>query len=169
MKTKFLSIIIISFFSLSITAQTNIPFYEQIAFDFYKNEIIEKSEEREKYKITQNLKSIFYLSTECLKNKVYNEKEIKKLQNSLYFKGYRLNLSKIDKKTFRKAKKINKNSNKENFVEVSIAYEFEGRIFVVISELNSGQGKDYIFEFNNDGKIIDWCKSSEYTQMIFGL
>ena len=63
----------------------------------------------------------------------------------------------------------NKNSNKENFVEVSIAYEFEGRIFVVISELNSGQGKDYIFEFNNDGKIIDWCKSSEYTQMIFGL
>ena len=40
---------------------------------------------------------------DLLVNKVQSlEKEIKKLQNSLYFKGYRLNLSKIDKKTFRK-------------------------------------------------------------------
>lgn len=64
-------------------------------------------------------------------------------------------------------KKINKSSNSGVFVEVSRAYEFNDRIFVIIHEFVASQGKKYTFEFDKNGNIIDWCKSSEYVQLQF--
>jgi len=166
-KTTLISIILFSTSIICCRAQSDNPFYEQNAFDFYRTEIVQKTQIKGKLKITTKLKSLYYLSAECLKNKIYNEKNIKILHNSKYFQGYQLNIKDIDRKQFRKVKKINKNLNSEKFVEVSVAYEFENRIFVVIYEFVAGHYRDYTFEFNREGKIIDWCKSSETEQLIF--
>ena len=148
-------------------AQSNGPFLEQIAFDFYRTEILAKSPIKKRIKINKELNSIYYLDADCLKNKIQNEKNIDKYQNSKYFDGYRLDLKTIDKKQFRIVKKTNKSSNSEVFVEVSIAYEFNDRIFVIIHEFVASQGKKFTFEFDKNGNIIDWCKSSEYVQLQF--
>ena len=163
---KILIIIILLVSNLNCIAQSNEPFWEQIAFDFYRTEILQKSPIKKRIKISKELNSIYYLKADCLKNKIINEKEIN-LVKSKHFENFELDLEKIDKKQFRIVKKIDKLSNSEVFVEVSKAYEFNGRIFVVINEFVASQGKKYTFEFDKNGNIIDWCKSSEYLQLQF--
>ncbi|MEY2702471.1 MAG: hypothetical protein RLY43_1104 [Bacteroidota bacterium] len=164
---KTLTLIIFFLSTLYCIAQSHEPFLEQIAFDFYSTNILAKTPIKKRIKISKELNSIYYLDADCLINKIHNEKNIDKYQNSKYFDGYQLDLKAIDKKQFRKVKKINKSSNSEVFVEVSIAYEFNDRVFVVIHEFIESQGKKYTFEFDKNGNIIDWCKSSEYVQLQF--
>jgi hypothetical protein len=147
-------------------AQSKEPFFEQIAFDFYRAEILQKSPIKKRIKISKELNSIYYLNADCLKNKIINEKKLNFVKSE-YFGNFQLDLEKIDKKQFRIVKKIDKLSNSEVFVEVSTAYEFKDRIFVVIHEVVASQGRKYTFEFDKNGNIIDWCKSEEYTQLIF--
>lgn len=163
MVNKKILIIIFLVSTLNCIAQSNDSFWEQIAFDFYRTEILPKSPIKKRIKINKELNSIYYLSADCLKNKINNEKKLN-LVESKYFE---LNLEKIDKKQFRIVKKINKLSNSEVFVEVSEAYEFNERIFVVINEFDASRGKKYTFEFDKNGNIIDWCISSEYIQLQF--
>lgn len=161
-------IFLLSFFSiLYCNAQTETPFYEQIALGFYNSEIISKSNFNVKLKISDKLESIHYIDAECLKNKLINEKNITSLKKSKVSQGYNLNLKNLDKKRFKKVKKIKNYLKKENYVVVSIAQEFNNRIFVVINEIVEGKGKMFTFEFDLDGKIIDWCNSAEYVQIIF--
>lgn len=163
---KILIIIILLVSNLNCIAQSNEPFWEQIAFDFYRTEILQKSPIKKRIKISKELNSIYYLNADCLKNIIINEKEIN-LVKSKYFENFELDLEKIDKKQFRIVKKIDKLSNSEVFIEVSEAYEFNERIFVVINEFVASRGKKYTFEFDKNGNIIDWCKSSEYLQLQF--
>ena len=161
-------IYLLTFFSiLNCKAQTETPFYEQIALDFYNSEIISKSNLNVKLKISDKLKSIHYIDAECLKNKLINEKNITSLKKSKVFQGYNLNLKNLDKKRFKKVKKIKNYLKKENYVVVSIAQEFDNRIFVVINEIVESKGRMYTFEFDLNGKITDWCNSAEYVQITF--
>lgn len=161
-------IFLLSFFSiLYCKAQTETPFYEQIALDFYNSEIILKSKFNVKLKISDKLKSIHYIDAECLKSKLTNEKNIISLKKSKVFQGYSLNLKNLDKKSFKKVKKIKNYLKKENYVVVSIAQEFNNRIFVVINEMVESEGRMFTFEFDLNGKIIDWCNSGKYVQIIF--
>ena len=164
---KTLTFIIFLASTFYCVAQSNGPFLEQIAFDFYRTEILPNSPIKKRIKINKELNSIYYLDADCLKNKIHNEKNIGNYQNSKYFDGYRLDLKTIDKKQFRIVKKINKSSNSGVFVEVSRACELNDRIFVIIHEFVASQGKKYTFEFDKNGIIIDWCKSSEYVQLEF--
>jgi len=145
----------------SCRAQSDIPFHEQIAFDFYCSEIIGDSQFKERLRVSTDFNSLFYISAECLKDKIYNEKKIEVYQKSKYFQGYLLDLKKLDKTQFKKVKHINKYSNSNNYVSVSNAYTFNNLIFVQIEELVENDEKTFTFEFDEKGNIIDWCLSSK--------
>lgn len=154
-------------FSFYCNAQSDSPFYEQTALDFYASDILPKSNINVRLKITDDLKSIHYIDADCLKDKVINEKNISFLKKSKVFQGYKLNIKKLDKKQFKKVIKIKDYLEKENYIIVSIAHEFNNRIFVIINEMIESKGRIFTFEFDLNGKIIDWCKSSESVQIIF--
>ncbi len=157
---KIIIIILINLFFLNGSSQTCDTFIEQTAFEYYKKEILPKNSIKKRFKITENLSRIFYLDASCLKNKIYNEKDIVPVPSLKYRQGYRFNF-KEDKKLFRKVKSINKFSNNESYVEVSVAYKFDNRFFVVIREFIGAHGKTYTFEFDEKGNMIDYCLSSE--------
>lgn len=162
---KIIAITIISLLSLNGSAQSIDSFIEETAFNYYKTNILPKSSIKKKLKISENLSVIYYLDASCLKDKIENEKIIVSVPSLKYRQGYRFNL-KNDKKQFKKVKHINKNSNTEMFVEVSTAYVFNNRFFVVINEFIKVYGKTYTFEFDKYGNIIDWCLSSESIRVI---
>lgn len=152
---------LLSFVSiLNCKAQTEIPFYEQIAFDFYNSEIIPKSNFNVKLKIPQHFSSTNYVNAECLKNKIVNEKNISTLKKSKASQGYTLTFKNLNKKKFKKVKKINTDTNKENYILVSQAIEFNNRIFVIIRDQVNINQREFTFEFDSTGNIIDWCQSS---------
>lgn len=167
MKNRTLIFTLFLWFSIYCKAQENTPFYEQTALDFYNSEILKTSDLNVRLKISDDLKSIHYIDAECLIKKIVNEKNISSLKTSKYFEGYSLSLKNIDKKLLKKVKKINNDFRKENYVIISIAQEFNNRIFVVINEIAEGKGRIFTLEFNKSGNIIDWCKSSEYIKMTF--
>ena len=96
-----------------------------------------------------------------------NEKNISSFRNSKASQGYKLNLKNLEKKRFKKVKKIKYYLNKENYVVISTAQEFNNRIFVIINEMAESNGRMFTLEFDLNGKIIDWCKSSDYVKIIF--
>lgn len=171
MRKKIKTIITITFVFFALIfdcrAQSNIPFHEQIAFDFYCTEIIGTSHFKERLKVSTDLNSLFYMSAECLKDKIYNEKNIERYQNSKIYQGYTIDLKKINKTQFKKVKHINRNSKSENYIAISSAFIFKNRIFVQIEELVENKERTFTFEFDEKGKIIDWCLSAESTRIIF--
>jgi hypothetical protein len=167
MKRIVLFILLSSFYTIYCEAQTDIPFYEQTALDFYNSEILPRSNIDIKLKISDDLKSIHYIDAECLKNEKINEKNISSFRNSKASQGYKLNLKNLEKKRFKKVKKIKYYLNKENYVVISTAQEFNNRIFVIINEMAESNGRMFTLEFDLNGKIIDWCKSSDYVKIIF--
>lgn len=162
---KIITIVLINFFSLNGKAQSDVTFIEQTAFEYYKKEILPKYFMKKRLKISETLSSINYLDARCLKNKVQNEKNLISVPSLKYRQGYRFIL-KNDKKLFKKVKNINKFSNAESYVEVSKAYMYDNRLFVVINEFFEAYGKTYTFEFDEKGNMIDWCLSSETLRII---
>jgi hypothetical protein len=158
MQKPYLLLIIISIYSSLCEAQSGEPFYEQIAFEFYCSKILEKSEINVRLKINGDLNYVNYIDADCLKEKITNEKNftIKPKNN---FDTLFLELKNINKKKFKIVKKINTNTNKENYLLVSRTLEVENRIFVIINEMVNVNGRGYTFEFDSAGNIIDWCQS----------
>jgi hypothetical protein len=151
---------------MNCNAQSNEPFFEEIAFNFYKSEILKNNSNKKRLKITENFTSIFYISAECLTDKVFNEKNIVSYQYS-NLDYLQLDLSNINSKQFKVVKKLNENSNRENYITISRAQIFNSRIFVVINKFVNGYGEIYTFEFNKAGEIIDFCLSGKYMRLIF--
>ncbi|MQP24676.1 hypothetical protein GFJ94_06325 [Flavobacterium sp. LMO8] len=156
MQKPFLLLVFISIYSSFCLAQSDEPFYEQIAFEFYCSEILAKSEIDLRLKINGHLNYVNYISADCLKEKIINEKNftIKPKNN---FDTLFLELKNINKKKFKIVKKINTNTNKENYLLVSRSLEVENRIFVIINEMVNVNGRGFTFEFDSAGNIIDWC------------
>lgn len=163
-KTNLL-LILFSIYSSLCIAQSEEPFYEQIAFEFYCSEILEKSDIDVRLKINGNLNYVNYISADCLKEKIINEKNftIKPKNN---FDTLFLELKNINKEKFKIVKKINTNTNKENYLLVSKSLEVENRIFVIINEMVNVNGRGFTFEFDSGGNIIDWCQSSKSVFLI---
>ena len=160
---KLYFIIFIIYSSLCI-AQSNEPFYEQTAFEFYSTEILEKSDFNVRLKITGVLNYPYYIDADCLKNKIINEK---KFNIKFNFDTSFLDFKKIDKTKFKRVKKINTNTNKENYVSVSTTIEFENRLFVIIRDQVNVNQREFTFEFDSNGNIIDWCQFSTSVFLIF--
>lgn len=165
MQKSYLLLVFISIYSSFCLAQSDEPFYEQIAFEFYCSEILAKSDIDVRLKINGNLNYVNYIDADCLKEKIINEKNftIKPKNN---FKNLFLELKNINKKKFKIVKKINTNTNKENYLLVSRSLEFENRIFVIINEMINVNGRGFTFEFDSAGNIIDWCQSSKSVLII---
>lgn len=165
MQKPFLLLVFISFYSSFCIAQSNEPFYEQIAFEFYCSEILAKSDIDVRLKINGDLNDVNYIDADCLKEKIINEKNftIKPKNN---FDTLFLELKNINKKKFKIVKKINTNTNKENYLLVSRSLEVENRIFVIINEMVNVNGRGFTFEFDSAGNIIDWCQSSKSVFLI---
>lgn len=166
MKNIIITAIFISWFSIHCKAQESVPFYEQLAFDFYNSEILPNSDLSVRLKISDEMQFMNYIDAACLKEKIINEKNISTVENSNSFENYGLNLENINKKYLKKVWKIKNDSRKADYVVVSTAQVYTRRIFVVIRQMAEGRGKVYTFEFNTSGEIIDWCQSSQYLQLI---
>jgi len=159
-------------------AQKTEPFYEQIAFDFYSNQILKEIPVNKKITVAKELnytKSIHYLPSDCLKNKIENKKNandinIAKHISDLKIKKYELDLSKTNRNQFRVIKKLNVNDrgliNHKNSIFLYKPKLFEERVFVIIDQVLESNGTVYTIELDKKGNIIDWCKSSEYEQLI---
>jgi len=147
--------------------------FEQKAFDLYKTEILDSFPVNKKIKIYQYAfdfrPNVFWFSTpNCLENIVWkNNKQFEEI--SLYKEkkiGFdsKLDFSKIDKKQFKV--KLN---GKGNFPKLFISSPHiekgdDKRIFINLYEKHS-ERKEYIYhiEFNQDQKIINWCRTEHYT------
>ncbi len=167
-KRNYIQFFILFISSYNCFSQSEKPFYEQIAFDFYKESILKTYPVKRKITIYKSLtynseEEIYYIPSNCLKNEISNnEKKIEKLEFSKYWKTFEdmrlnLDLKDINKKQF----KIRKNNN-GSFPKLYIHYPkiYKNRIFVILHEKKLNNGKYYIIEFNESGEIIDWCLST---------
>lgn len=151
-------------------SQTEFPFYEQIAFDFYQSTLIDSFPTKRKVKVYPYVmdfhpnKGGFYLPS-CLgvdwkKNNSF--KEIKKYvetQLQIDSDRFELNFSNLNKKKFKVKKR-----GKGNYPRLHITAPYQEinkteRIFVNVHEIHKHLYVTYHLEFNNKGKIINWCRT----------
>lgn len=156
-------------------SQTEFPFYEQIAFDFYQSTLIDSFPTKNRVKVykyaTEFHTGLFSLhntftTPNCLNNIAWKNndqfKVIKSyLENQMQTDSnlFELDFSNLNKKKF----KIKKNG-KGNFPKLFITppnKEESGteRIFVNIYEKHSEKTVNYHFEFSRIGEIISWCRT----------
>ena len=165
------------FFCLSFKcfAQSNYLFYEQLAFDFYREEILKKFPVKEKITVYKSLnydssEEIYYVPSNGLKTKIPNQRDsINRIDFSKYWKNinankFKLNLTNIDKKQF-KIKKSNNGSFPKLFVHYPKVYK--ERVFVIVHQKHESSGTYFTIEFDQNGKIIDWCKSYYETVPVY--
>ncbi|MFC0603051.1 hypothetical protein [Winogradskyella pulchriflava] len=156
-------------------SQTEFPFYEQIAFDFYESTLIDSFPTKKKVKVykyaTEFHTGVFSLhntftTPNCLNNITWISNDQFKviesyIENQMQVDSnlFELDFSNLDKTKF----KVKKNG-KGNYPKLFITppnKEENGteRIFVNIYEKHSEKTVNYHFEFNKTGEIIDWCRT----------
>jgi len=150
--------------------QTNTSFYEQVAFDLYRTEIIDSFPVKKRIKVYKYSfqPTLFYFFTpSCLTNIVWKSndqfqpiKEYTESQWNIDSNRFELDFSNLDKKQF-KIKKIGRGSYPKLFISPPYKEnKNDERIFVNIYEKHS-ERKEVIYhiEFNKSGEIINWCQS----------
>jgi hypothetical protein len=139
-------------------AQEEFPFYEQIAFDFYRTNIISKDTVKKRisiYKVieTNKLTENLFWYPRCLEK--FNPKEYKDSHHNLSRKK-ELILDDIEKGKF-KIKKYGKGKYPKLFVSQSLLFE-QNRILVMLTKIYKWRGELYYVEMNKEGIVTDWCK-----------
>ena len=156
-------------------SQTEFPFYEQIAFDFYQTKLIDSFPTKRKVKVYPYVLDFHpdyfvFHNPSCLGIKWKNNKQFEPLaeyiETQMQFDSNRfeLDFSNIDKKKF-KVKKREKGSYPRLHITAPHK-EIDGteRIFVNIHETHEHLWISYHLEFNENGEIIDWCRN--YAEII---
>ena len=106
------TIIFFLIINIDCFSQSEYPFYEQLAFNFYKDTILEIYPVERKIIVFKSLnydsgEEIYYVPSNCLKTKLPNYgKNIGKLEYSKYWRRFEdmrldLDLTNIDKKKFK--------------------------------------------------------------------
>jgi hypothetical protein len=160
-------------------AQKKMPFYEQIAFDFYRSEIIDSFPVKKRIKIYKYAYDFqpnthWFYTPSCLTNIVGKGskqfipiKEYVDNQWRIESDKFELDFSELDKKQF-KIKKSGKGSFPKLFISSPhIVKGNNKRIFVNIFVKHS-ERKEVIYhlEFNQSGIIKNWCQSVLETVII---
>jgi hypothetical protein len=150
-------------------AQTEFPFYEQIAFDFYQSKIIDSFPTKKKVKVYPYVIDFHpsgnvFSNPTCLgvvwkSNEQFKEMEsYVESQHQIDSDRFELDFSNLDKKKF-KVKKRGKGSDPRLYITPpNIEKNGNERIFVNIYETYESKYVTYYFEFNDKGNIINWCR-----------
>ena len=166
MKKILLQILILGIGATSSFSQTKEPFYEQIAFDYFRVEILTETQKSQKIKI--ELDNYFW-ATQSDKKKIIkyflnsNNRE-SDLTESLDFDKYGFPLNLKKDKRFKRKRFWNGNSPK---IEISVPIEFkEQKVFIIIKLINKNKGKLYYLEMDKGGKVLNYCTDSYISMTI---
>lgn len=156
-------------------SQTEFPFYEQIAFDFYQSTLIDSFPTKKKVKVypfVLDFQPDYFVfnNPSCLGIKWRSNEQFEPIkdyvesQMNIDSDRFELDFSKLDKKKF-KVKKRGKGSYPRLHITAPHK-EIDGteRIFVNIHETHEYLWISYHLEFNENGEIINWCRN--YAEVI---
>lgn len=150
-------------------AQTKFPFYEQIAFDFYQTKIIDSFPTKKKVKVYPYIidfhpsgKKFSYPN--CLGITWKSREQFEEIES--YIKSqynfdserFELDFTKLNKKKFKIKKRGKGNYPRLHITAPHKEKNGTERVFVNIHETHKYIYVTYHFEFNEKGKIINWCK-----------
>ena len=148
-------------------AQKDFPFFEQIAFDFYRTKLVDSFPVKNKIKIfpyvtqfqTSGISNPTCLGIIWKSNDQFQKVDsYAKNQYNIDSNRYELDFRNLDKRKF----KIKRNG-KGNFPKLYISApntEINGtnKIFVDINETYKNKTVIYHLEFNKNGEIMNWCR-----------
>lgn len=150
MKTK-LSISIILICCLSLYGQENVDF-EQKAFEFYKDSIINKTSSKINFVV--KIQDYNYWESDCA------EKFTLKWQDTMVGGTDNLEVKNIilsNDSRFKMIKKFKKGDYPRTFVIANLKKD-ENQNFVTIVETYKDEVINYLFEMDIYGKVKNWCK-----------
>lgn len=130
----------------------SIPNYEQIAFDYYRNTIVDKNSNKNKMTLWTEIKKQGYLQwyPGCLKNFDFNKTD------EFIFNISESSKIEIDADDRFRIKKWGKGP----YPRISVTTSFrnkENQHIVTIYEIHKHSGIIYYIELDGDGTIKDWC------------
>tara|TARA_R110002049_G_scaffold43784_1_gene128721 strand:+ start:1353 stop:1883 length:531 start_codon:yes stop_codon:yes gene_type:complete len=153
-------------------SQTEFPFYEQIAFDFYQSKLIDSFPTKKKIKVYQYVYDFqpdyfVFSNPNCLGIKWKNNEQFQSIesyvesQRKIDSERFELDFSDLDKKKFKIKKRGKGNYPRLNITAPHKEKNGTDRIFVNIHETHENIYVTYHIEFNDKGEIIDWCKEMD--------
>jgi|GEM_PF-1993750 len=154
-------------------SQVELPFFEQIAFDFYKDTIVEKYPPEKKIRIAKyavDLHPHYYRFQvdECLTGEFLDEKTNLQILSTYAekeadfdFYTQLMNYDGINKKQFRI-----KNSKTESYpyLRISMPYHEKheiDRYIVNIVEHHKKWSVEYFLLIDKNGNVINWCRDKD--------
>lgn len=167
---KQISILLIFSYAFAF-GQVEIPFFEQIAFDFYKDSLLTKFPAKKRVKIpkyTTDFHFSYYKFqvSRCLTGELLTEgKELVVFENYVLEQmdfdspTHVMNYENVDKKQFRI--KNSKSSGYPN-LRISRPYHKENELeefFMIISENYKKKNITYYLIVDANGKIKNWCRN----------
>ena len=166
---KYMLLIFLLNFGIGI-AQTEFPFYEQIAFDFYQSKLIDSFPTKKKVKVYPYVMDFhpsrgnFYrpncLGIDWKKSNPFKEiKEYVESQLQIDSDRFELDFSNLDKKKFKVKKRGKGNYPRLHITAPNKEIDRTERIFVNIHETHEYLYVTYHLEFNDKGELIDWCRT----------
>ena len=151
-------------------SQTEFPFYEQIAFDFYQSKLIDSFPTKNKVKVYPYVFDfqpdyLVFSNPNCLGFKWENNEQFQPFesyvesQTKIDSERFELDFSNLDKKKFRIKKR-----GKGNYPRLYITAPHKEKneteqVYVNIHETHKNIHVTYHIEFNEKGEIINWCRA----------
>ena len=150
-------------------AQTEFPFYEQIAFDLYQSKLIDSFPTKKKVKVYPYVMNFHpsgnaFSYPNCLGIIWKSGEQFEKIESyvksqyNIDSERFELDFTKLNKKKFKIKKRGKGSYPRLNITAPHKEKNGSERIFVNIHEIHKKIYVTYHFEFNEKGKIINWCK-----------
>ncbi|MET1259888.1 hypothetical protein ABV409_11110 [Flagellimonas sp. DF-77] len=158
-------------------AQTELPFFEQIAFDFYGQEILKNHPVKKRISVYRFYSDFqkggtYIPNGKCFEKPIFENQtiEVDKTtyeQDNIDSGKFELDFSQLDKKQF-KIRRNGRGSYPKLFMSYPLASKKEpNRFFVNVSESYDRLVIIYHLEINKTGKVVDWCKSQHETIVVY--